>query len=801
MLEIAMASFRYRMPTIALLLAATLFAASNSRAAAPANPDNRAEGSADDHHYWQWGMGFYYPGITGRWTELDAARADWLLLRFGDLAPSKETTEQINRLLKMNPRLKIMIRVWPMRDHCPHKGAFTYNMRTGLGCRLMYDYFFSPGVKEKIHADARRQVRSVLDHIDKPENVVGMTLLEEAPQFISDMGIFMKDGETNWAIEAYREEIEADYGKPFVWNSEARRWWCKKYVQIHDELHTTMKEASDRRVPIFYWQQTGYIDLDHLSADELQDPFSGKNRSLVPIHLADIIKPGYCDGLFGYGSASRWETDTLRFARERNWPFWSQLSHPCFMRDCKWEEAVDLVTERMPQNLGTVFFCSGNCAGHPRDENPTIVDESIPIEQRQPSGYFGNYQVEHTRRVFAQQNVGMDVMEQHLVPELALDYHIDASQHEQTTRILLQVHNTKDASWYLDPQQAVLKDVNVRLTLPEGIEFVANDKPAGAAGEVAVGNIEADGYRVVTWPVRVQKGTSLSESHPLEATLTAGNCPEVKITGEVPDVSIPGMQPQSIWLSGQSWVEPTFRRAAPLTPVLRLRGLYKTAVNPVLTIGSESIRYEGTLSAGQELRLRPGQPARMVTSSLVVGDPSLLHDPTGPHGTKAWHGGGEYFSLRVMNPPQPGAKIRVTISGKVAGGAKSMIRVKGYKLPASYHSWISKPLLVGRLHEKWQNSVSQEIVLPAEADIRHVCGYNVTNDGTIWYNDISVTVVSDDSAEGVDVSDKIHGEIPALHLLSEDPEVQVQRPMVVTYRDDSRPGASYPRVEVQLTEK
>ena len=193
-----MASFCRQPPTIALLVAATLFATSNSRAAAPANPDNRAEASAEDHHYWQWGMGFYYPGITGRWTELDAARADWLLLRFVDLPPSKETTEQINRLLTMNPRLKIMIRVWPMRDHCPHKGAFTYNMPTGLGCRLMYDYFFSPGVKEKIHADARRQVRSVLDHIDKPENVVGMTLLEEAPQFISDMGIFMKDGETSY---------------------------------------------------------------------------------------------------------------------------------------------------------------------------------------------------------------------------------------------------------------------------------------------------------------------------------------------------------------------------------------------------------------------------------------------------------------------------------------------------------------------------------------------------------------------------------------------------------------------------
>ena len=114
MLRIVMASFCRQPPTIALLVAATFFATSNSRAAAPANPDNRAEANADDHHYWQWGMGFYYPGITGRWTELDAARADWLLLRFVDLPPGQPTTEQINRLLRMNPRLKIMIRAWPM---------------------------------------------------------------------------------------------------------------------------------------------------------------------------------------------------------------------------------------------------------------------------------------------------------------------------------------------------------------------------------------------------------------------------------------------------------------------------------------------------------------------------------------------------------------------------------------------------------------------------------------------------------------------------------------------------------------
>ena len=62
--------------------------------ACKSNPARAAEAknpSAKSHHFWQWGMGYYYAGIHGRLTELDAARADWLLLRFPDLSASKET--------------------------------------------------------------------------------------------------------------------------------------------------------------------------------------------------------------------------------------------------------------------------------------------------------------------------------------------------------------------------------------------------------------------------------------------------------------------------------------------------------------------------------------------------------------------------------------------------------------------------------------------------------------------------------------------------------------------------------------
>ena len=220
-----------------------------SGTACQSNPARAAEAEnppAKGHHFWQWGMGYYYAGISGRLTNLDAARADWLLLRFPDLPTNKKTVELLNRLIEMNPRLKIMIRVWPMQNFYPQKGDFTKNTPVGLASRMMYDYFYAPGVKEKILAETRRQIRVVIDNINKPENVVGMFLLEEMPQFLTDMApLYLKDGQTNWAIEAYREEIEAEYGKPFVWNDEARRWWAKKYIQVFDEIHQVMNEAGE----------------------------------------------------------------------------------------------------------------------------------------------------------------------------------------------------------------------------------------------------------------------------------------------------------------------------------------------------------------------------------------------------------------------------------------------------------------------------------------------------------------------------------------------------------------------------
>jgi len=805
MLRIVMASFCHRPPTIAILLAATLFAASSSHAAAPPKPDNRAQNNVENH-YWDWGVGLFYAGLPGPWTKLDAARADWLLLRFPDLSASKATTEHLNELLELNPELKIVIRVWPVQNFYPSKGKFTENTKYGRGNRFIYDYFFAPGVKEKALAETRRQVRVVLDHITKPENVVGMTVSEEMPQHLTDMGIFLNDGETNWAIEAYRKEIEADYGKPFVWNHEARRWWCRKYVQMFDELHEVIKEASGGK-NVLYWQQTGYINLDHLDAvphrDASTDPFSGKIERLIPIRLAEIVKPGLCDGVFGYPNTDEnFEADVLRFARERNWLFFSQLSHPCFMRLEGWDANIRRITTPVPQNLGTVWFCMGSCGGLPGKPEATNFDPNIPLIERRPfpppaDGFGGPYGVQHSRRVFAQLDVGTHIVEQHLVPELALDYQLAGKRADQSTNICLQVHNTKEPSWYLDPQDAVLRNVRVQLTTPDGVEL-APGETGDVNYAVELGDIEADGYRLVTWPVRARKGTQISRQHPLRVRLTAENSRDIEVAGETPEMAITSPDAHGVYSSGARWVEPTYRLTEATTPTVRLRSLKKTALNPALTIGNAQVQYQGSLRAGEELILGPGRSARMIASSLVVGDQGVLRDVEGPHATKGWDQGNELFNIRMMNPSKPGSKLRITISGKVAGGARSMIRLKGFMLPDSYNPWLSEVLLVDRLKEQWQDSVSHEIVLPPEADVRHVTGYRLGEKGTVWYSNVSV-VVADVPAEGADVSNQVQGQLPTLPKLPVASGGQVQRPLLVTYTDESMPATDLPRVEVQLT--
>ena len=146
-----------------------------------------------------------------------------------------------------------------------------------------------------------------------------------------------------------------------------------------------------------------------------------------------------------------------------------------------------------------------------------------------------------------------------------------------------------------------------------------------------------------------------------------------------------------------------------------------------------------------------------------------------------------------MNPSKPGAKIRVSISGKVAGGAGSMVRLAGYKLPGSYHAWLGEPILINALTGQWRDDVSVEITLPAEADIREVVLYRRGNTGTVWYGNVSVIPV-DVPSDGIDVSNRVRGTLPMIT------KNVSQRPVRFIYSDRSEQtyGSGLPRMQVKV---
>ena len=93
---------------LACLMGAAFLAAT---AACP--PASAQDGDTVPDRYWELGVGCYFGGL-GALTELDVARFDWLYLGFGNISASPETTQLLNRLLALNPDLKVVIRFWPI---------------------------------------------------------------------------------------------------------------------------------------------------------------------------------------------------------------------------------------------------------------------------------------------------------------------------------------------------------------------------------------------------------------------------------------------------------------------------------------------------------------------------------------------------------------------------------------------------------------------------------------------------------------------------------------------------------------
>ncbi|MCF7854699.1 MAG: hypothetical protein K9N51_07875, partial [Candidatus Pacebacteria bacterium] len=245
-----------------------------------------------ESHYWALGAGSYGAGAGAldNWagfTELDKARLDWVYLTFGNPpGPGPETTAMLNRFLEINPELKIMVRVWPIGNlgHKRNRYQATF-----------LDYLYKPGVKEKLLAETTRQIDSVMDDINKPENVMGFTFLEELPFHFCDNGLDVSNRDTlPWGVELYKDQIATDLGANFQWDLKAKMWWGRKFAQVLNEINAHIKKESGGKWT-FVYLQTNHDTLDWI--DESED---GSRSNVLPFHWADVIKPGVADGFFAY---------------------------------------------------------------------------------------------------------------------------------------------------------------------------------------------------------------------------------------------------------------------------------------------------------------------------------------------------------------------------------------------------------------------------------------------------------------------------------------------------------------------
>lgn len=692
---------------------------------------------------------------------MDVARFDWMFLCFGNIGATQETVDQLNRMLKINPRLKIVIRVWPI-------GNLGDCKENSYQATFLH-YLYAPGVKEKVLQETRSQIRLVLDGLSKPENIVGATFLEELPLHFS--GAPFHKNETgdvvSWDLDRFRKEIEAERGKPLRWDDETRLWWGKKWCQVMVEINAEMKRALQGRL-VFYYQQTNHASLDMVPEGTPLD-----RPMLMPIRWTDIIKPGLCEGFFAYPNNQMIWNGYLRLANEHNWFFFSQVAHPPY-RMCSWEECMSLAKTHVPQNMGYFYYCEGDCAA----SKAWNIDRSIP-----PGPEWNTQGVSirlHTLRHLALEKVGLEVLKQQPALKLYLDLPLRQAVASPWMRTRVIVENGREQVCYRDPAEAMVRKVTVTLTIPKGFALDPHHSPPAT---IAMGDLAPSERRVAEWWVSVKPGFKGKPARPFALSGKADETP-LTVIETSDDTTTPFGEPHDIGISGTEWMEAPFRlspsRAQPQIAIEALAGAVR---HPAVGEGNAVIEYAGVLEGGTRLVMDPDKGARLFVLPLVDDDATSRADPQDPSGFQCFDKGYLVINMRVGRGIKGGTPLRITITGKAADEGQSLVNLhftaKGQPRDVA--------LLANAFTGEWRQ-VSETLKAPEDVDtLDRVYLYRFQNKGKVWYGPVKVER-ADIGLQGKDVSASLRGAFPWL---------SADRFHVFRYTDDELPSLS-PRVRVQL---
>ncbi|MFO8079470.1 MAG: hypothetical protein R6V07_04095 [Armatimonadota bacterium] len=685
---------------------------------------------AQQDHHWDLGVGAYLGGMQG-FTDLDIARYDWVYVCFGNIGATEETAQALDRLLEINPDLKIVLRLWPIMG----KGDCPENRYQATFLHYLYD----DDVRARVDASIHEQYNVIADNIAKPENIVGLTFLEELPGHFS--GRPMRSGEVSWAMERFREEIEAERGEPLAWDEATALWWGEKWAEAINEIHRVMKDASGNKM-IWYYQAVGNTTFDLVPEGT---PATEKN--LVPIRYEQVVKADVCEGFFAYPVRDeRWDA-YLALAQENDWPFFSQLSHPGFMRLHGWEHTVEMVKAEVPQNMGYFLYCPGDCA------KKSAWNDDPQFAGKPEQNIRGVSKTLHQRQILAAEGVGMDVVRRYPPLRLRVDLPLENAEAGGWLHAVALVENTREPSFFLDPEEALARDCSITLTAPEGFTI---DEAASAPPTIRLGDLKPGEIRLADWWVAVADDWDgeVEDSFTLIAAADDGAATDATLAG---DTAIPLGRQHAIGASGYEWVEPGFRLTANVQPPISIEAVSGEVTNPVLTDGRARVAYDGTLRVGQRLIMRPGGDSELITLPLVEDAGAGRLDADDPAGFRTFDEGYLVARARSGRSVQPGEALIVRISGKAEGGAQSHVILR-FELEDGSTADVGG--LTNRFAGDWREIEGEFIVPDGASKLQQVFLYRFNREGSVWYGPLRVT--SEGATEPEDCSQQVSGTFPTI---------------------------------------
>jgi hypothetical protein len=691
-----------------------------------------------ESHYWELGAG-YYQGI-GSENPTDEARWDWAVLSESNTPVTADWIRgHLNKNLELNPKQKYMVELCPL-NHLGNPARYAQQA-------TFLEFHFKPEVRAEILKRLQDTIEMILTNISKPENVYGFSMLEEVP------GNFGAADQIAWAkdpdqlppiLEEFRADLEKERGKPLVWDDDTRLWVGQTFAQAMEQIHRTMKEAMGPGHKVVYWHHGGYTYLDErgeLGSLPANAPL--KSGSLYPCKWSDIVKPGLVDALMGWPEHPERFQRTLRLAERFNLPFFFQLSHPSVMRLNSWADCLKNAKTKHPLNLGYFFFCEGDCNRGQWNDDPSfsaapgenVLYASIP---------------DHVRRFCAQENVGTPVMEAYMRPRVALFSNLGTAQAGAILPVDVLLHNPATPQFYRNPDDATAREVEVALTVPPGCRIQAS---YSIPPVIKIGDLKPDEYRIVEWWVTVDKPPA-GGKYETAVSVKCANRPAVS-ERYVGDSAVPAFQPQEIRRSGYRWAENAIGEPA-VRPWVTMEALLEPVKGPAISDGLVTLIYQGALSPGRRLVVSPQGQARLVNWYLMprtdVGKPDA-NDLSGyaPF-TEEYTVAGRYLG----QPLGDVKRIKVTVAGKVAEGARSLVIV------AFATDTGSKDVAcLGGFGEQWQE-MSEEVAVPEGAlRLERIYFFRGEKKGKVWYGPASI-MAADLPPEGRDVTAATVGSTPTV---------------------------------------